>query len=82
MYQIIFSKSAVSFLKKLEKDKQKRIIGSLERIRIKPENYIKKLVGMEGYRFRVGEYRIILDLNKNELQILVIKVGHRKNIYN
>ena len=82
MYEIIYSSAALRALEKLEKPIQERILIALERIRIRPESYdIKKLVGMTGYRFRVGDYRIIFDLDKNKLVILILKVGHRKNIY-
>lgn len=82
MYEIIFSDKAKKQLEKLEKFIRERIIKALERIRIRPESYITKLVGDPGYKFRVGDYRLILDINKNILQIIIIKVGHRKNIYN
>ncbi len=80
-YEIIFSDKALKQLKKLDRNTQERIISSLERIRIRPENYVSKLVGDPGYKIRVGDYRIILDLDQTILKILVIKVGHRKNIY-
>ena len=79
MYEIIISEKAFRQLSKLEKPIQTHILKALERIRIRPEAYVKKLVGDPGYRLRVGDYRIILDINKNKL--LVLKVGHRKNIY-
>ncbi|MBI5880928.1 type II toxin-antitoxin system RelE/ParE family toxin [archaeon] len=81
MYEIVFSESAVKQLHKLEKDAQQRIIAALERIRIKPESYVTKLVGEPGFRLRVGDYRVIMDLDKGKLMILIIKIGHRKDIY-
>ena len=81
MYEIIFSDSALQQLKKLERSLQEMIIKTLERIRIRPEAYVQKLVGDPGYRLRVGDYRVIVDLDKNGLIILVIKIGHRKNVY-
>jgi mRNA interferase RelE/StbE len=81
-YNVLFSEKAKKQLLSLEKPIQERIISALERIRIRPENYISKLVGDSGYRLRVGDYRIIMDLDNENLRILVIKVGHRKNIYN
>jgi mRNA interferase RelE/StbE len=80
-YEIIFSDNALTQLKKLEHSIQERIIKSLERIRIRPEAYVTKLVGDPGYRLRVGDYRVILDIDKEKLHILIIKIGHRKNIY-
>lgn len=82
MYDLIYSPIAMKTLEKLEKSVQTRILLALERLRIKPESCdIKKLMGMLGYRFRVGDYRIIFDINHNKLQILILKIGHRKNIY-
>jgi len=81
LYEIIFSQKAKKQLFKLEKNIQERIITTLERIRIRPEAYITKLVGDPGYKLRVGDYRVIMDINNNNLLILVIKVGHRKDIY-
>jgi mRNA interferase RelE/StbE len=80
-YEIIFSDKALLQLKKLEHGIQERIIKSLERIRIRPEAYITKLVGDPGYRLRVGDYRVIIDIDKEKLHILIIKIGHRRNIY-
>jgi len=80
-YEIIFSDMALTQLKKFEHKIQERIIKSLERIRIRPEAYVTKLVGDPGYRLRVGDYRVIMDIDKEKLHILIIKIGHRKNIY-
>ncbi len=82
LYEIVFSLKAKKQLMKLERNIQERIISSLERIRIRPEAFIAKLVGDPGYKLRIGDYRVIMDIDKNNLIILVIKVGHRKNIYN
>ncbi|MCH7568326.1 MAG: type II toxin-antitoxin system RelE/ParE family toxin [Nanoarchaeota archaeon] len=81
MYEIILSKGAERFLGKLDRANRERVIRALERIRIRPEKYLEKLVGEEGYKFRVGDYRLFIDIHKNDLLILVIKIGHRKNIY-
>jgi mRNA interferase RelE/StbE len=80
-YQIFFTNIAKKQLEKLEKVDQERIIKSLERIRIRPEAHITKLVGDPGYKLRVGDYRVILEIEKDKLIILVLMSGHRKNIY-
>jgi len=80
-YQIFFTDKAKKQLEKLEKVEQERIIKSLERIRIRPEAYITKLVGDPGYKLRVGNYRVILEIEKEKLLILILIIGHRKNIY-
>ena len=81
MYEIIFSQKAKKQLFKLEKNTQERIIATLERIRIRPEDFVTKLIGDPGYKLRVGDYRLIMDIDNNNLLILVIKVGHRQDIY-
>jgi len=80
-YEILFTDKAKKQLVKLEKNDQERIIKSLERIRIRPEAHITKLVGDIGYKLRVGDYRVILDIEEKKLIILVLMIGRRKNIY-
>jgi mRNA interferase RelE/StbE len=81
LYEIIFSNKAKEQLLKLEKSIQGRIISTLERIRIRPESYVTKLIGDPGYKLRIGDYRVIMDIENHNLLILVIKVGHRRDIY-
>lgn len=80
-YQVIFSDLAFKQLRKLDGEIRERIVSSLERIRIRPDAYVKKLVGDDGYKLRVGSYRVILDLDRENLIILVLRIGHRKNVY-
>jgi len=81
VYELIFSDTFRKQFSKLEKNTQQRIISALERIRIRPDYFVKKLVGSPYYKLRIGNYRIILDVDKNKLMILLMKIGHRKNIY-
>jgi mRNA interferase RelE/StbE len=41
----------------------------------------RKLAGVEGYRVRQGDYRILYEVDQNQITVLVIKVGHRKEVY-
>lgn len=82
MYNLEFSKVSEEQFFKLDQDLQERIINSLERIRIRPFHFVKRLVDSHYYRLRVGDYRIILDIQQDKLTIFVIELGHRKNIYN
>lgn len=81
MYEIEFSKTAEKQLYKLDKEIQLRAISTLERIRIRPYSYAKRLVNSPYFRLRVSDYRIILDIRESKLLIFVIELGHRKNIY-
>ncbi len=78
---MIFSDLAFKQLRKLDEEISRRIISSLDRIRIRPDAYVKKLVGDEGYRLRVGNYRVIMDIDNEKLVILVLRIGHRRNVY-
>jgi len=81
MYSVEFSQTAEKQLYKLEKDIQERIISVLERIRLRPFHFIKRKEGTPYFILRVGDYRAILDIKQPVSKILVLEVGHRKNIY-
>jgi len=81
MYEVIISETAERQIKKLERHIQDRILSTLERIKTRPEHFIEKLVDKSGYKLRVGDYRVILDIDRNKFLITVLKIGHRKNIY-
>ncbi len=46
-----------------------------------PEHYLKPLSNVDGYSLRVGDYRILIKLKKEEKKIFVGTLGHRRNIY-
>jgi len=81
MYEIEFTDSAKKQFLKLEKDIQERIGSVLERIKIRPQHFVEKLVGEPGFKLRVGDYRIFLDIYPDKLLILVLELGHRKKVY-
>jgi len=82
MFSFLYSEDFLKCLKKLSNHAQKQ---TKERLRffIKQENplfYAKKLKGMQNiYRFRIGSYRIIFELENDTIILLLIK--HRKDIY-
>ena len=80
-YGLEFTDTFRKQFSKLEKFMQQRIVMALERIRIRPEYFVKRLVGSQYYRLRVGDYRVILDIKQDKLMIIIIELGHRKNIY-
>lgn len=82
VYQLIYTKRAVKDIKKLDRIAQKRLKKSLERFAKDPLYFGEKLVRKDlgEYRFRVGDYRIIYDIDK--YSIIILRVGHRREIYN
>tara|TARA_Y100000310_G_C20699785_1_gene828620 strand:+ start:1398 stop:1646 length:249 start_codon:yes stop_codon:yes gene_type:complete len=81
MYSLEYSKDASKQIKKLNKQISERILKTLERIKIRPQSHVKRLVGVPYFSLRVGDYRVILDIKEGKLIILVLEVGHRRNIY-
>ena len=82
LFEIIWSESAIKDLKKIDRSVGKRIFDSISRLKEDPHHNVIKLTNSPYYRLRVGDYRVILDIQKGQLRILIIKVGHRKRIYN
>jgi mRNA interferase RelE/StbE len=64
MYEVIFSETAIRQFKKLDRSIQKRIIACLNRMKVRPETHVRKLIGDPGYRLLIGDYRLILDIDK------------------
>lgn len=81
MYRIAFTKTAHTQLAKLEKDTASRIADALERVRMRPKRFCRRLVGSAYYRLRVGDYRVILDIRDGALVVFVIDVVHRSKAY-
>ncbi len=81
IYQLFFTKQAKKDLTKLNKEDKKRIMSTLERCRLRPHVYVKKLVASPYFRLRIGKFRAILKIDKGELVIMVLEIGHRRNIY-
>ena len=82
MYSVIVSKSAKKTLSKLPNEVVKKILDALDDLveEPRPMGYIQ-LKGRGGYRIRIGNYRVIYDINDDELLILVVEIGNRKEIY-
>jgi len=84
IYSILFTNRSRKQISKLNKDAQKRIVNYLEsRVSLNPHNFGKSLVGGKKglWRYRVDDYRIICNVSNNELLVLVVDVGHRREVY-
>lgn len=81
-YTIVLSRKAKKQLDKLRSPIAKPILEAIEGLggNPRPAGCIK-LTDREGYRIRVGDYRIIYDIYDNTLVVDVIEVGHRREIY-
>ena len=85
-WRIEFTGSARKQLKKLDKD-EARLVLSFLRQRVAPledpRQLGKPLKGqlVELWRYRAGDYRIVCDIRDEEILVLVVRVGHRKDVY-
>jgi len=70
------------FLKTVQISDRKRIDAALMLLAENPiPPKAKKLSARDGYRIRVGDYRIIYEIQNNILVVLIIDIGHRREIY-
>jgi mRNA interferase RelE/StbE len=81
MYEIIFDKKTLESLNKLEYKIKERIFKKIISTKEKPFRYFQKLTYREEYKLRVGNYRVIADIDKNSKKIKILIIMHRKNIY-
>ncbi len=81
MYEIIFDKKALEQLNKFEKNIKERIWNKLQLCKENPFRFLEALIEIEGFKLRVGDYRVIIDIDYKNKMLKVIKVGHRRNIY-
>ncbi len=79
MYEVIFDEKAVEFLNKLPKELRKRTYNKIIATKNNPFHYFERLEGIKNYKLRVGDYRVIANINSKRIEIIVI--GHRRNIY-
>jgi mRNA interferase RelE/StbE len=82
-YRIEISSTAEKTLKKIPKKDLIKIVESIHVLAINPfPPGCRKLAGEEGtYRIRQGTYRIIYEVEGKKLNVLILKIGHRKDIY-
>jgi len=84
-YRVQFKKSARKEFDLLPEPVQNKILEALQLLRVNPYSDllgIKKLKGVETlYRMRFGDYRMVYEVQKKLLLVLVIKLGHRKEVY-
>ena len=80
-FEVEFSEESLFQLRGLEVPVAKRIILKIESTRSDPHRFFVRLVGRTEYKLRVGDYRVIADIEENRRVIVVRSLGHRKNVY-
>jgi mRNA interferase RelE/StbE len=82
MYAVEFLPSAARELSKLEPAVRRRLARRIDRLSQDPRADAVKLRGAEDvWRARIGDYRILYQVQDDRLLILVIRIGHRRDVY-
>jgi mRNA interferase RelE/StbE len=81
-YKIIFRKSVAQDMRRIPNQDLRRILATIDSLSEEPRpSGVERLSAQEKYRVRQGNCRIIYEINDRELIVVVVKVGHRKDIY-
>jgi mRNA interferase RelE/StbE len=80
-YKLVYTRRSVKDISNLDPKTKRRIGKTLLRYKEDPIRYSEKLIEAKigGYRFRIGEYRVISDIEGED--IVILRVGHRRDIY-
>jgi mRNA interferase RelE/StbE len=80
-YKLVYTYRAIKDIGKLDKAVKQRIGATLVKYQNEPTKFARRLTAsaMGSYRFRIGDYRVIFDLEGSD--IVVLRIGHRRNIY-
>ena len=78
---MVITESAQRDLDRLDRSVARRIVARLEGLREDPLRQLGRLVNSPLYRLRVGDWRVIVEVDQSEVRVLVVKVAHRRSIY-
>ena len=81
-FEVIFKRSVAKDLRQIPKKDIAKILKRIEALRTEPRPPgVEKLSGQEKYRIRQGVYRILYEIRNNKLIVVVVKIGHRRDVY-
>jgi mRNA interferase RelE/StbE len=84
MYRVVTTRSFAKQLSRLPVNWQRRIVGKIKEVAADPyarHNNVARLQGRDGYRLRIGDWRVIYELHDDELELWALEVGARGGIY-
>lgn len=82
-YRLVIKKSAAKELENIPRHDLRRIINKIQDLSTNPRPPgAQKLSNFELYRIRQGDYRIVYTINDMIIEVHIIKIGHRKDVYN
>lgn len=81
-YRVDFTAAAARELREYPASIQARLAPHINNLSSDPRPHgSKKLKGTQGYRLRVGDYRILYEIQQAASRVLIVKVAHRKEAY-
>ena len=80
-FEILLHPRATRFLEKLEKPLKNRIVEQLKGLRDSPERKGERLMRSSFWRLREGDYRAIYEIDKDRKSVIVLFIGHRRDVY-
>ena len=81
-YSIEILRSAQKQLGKINRQDQPRIVSAIQVLADNPRPQgCQKLSGRSAWRIRIGSYRVIYEIHDDQLRVLVITIGHRREVY-
>jgi mRNA interferase RelE/StbE len=80
-FKVLWSPGALREFEKLDRSIQRRVAAKLDQVAEDPHRWAARLVGYPSFRVRVGDIRIIIDIDDATVQVLVLQIRHRRNVY-
>ena len=81
-WRIVFRKSVAKDLRRIPRADVRRILAVIDSLAQDPRRPgTEKLSGSDRYRLRQGTYRVLYEIRDEEIVVVVVKVGHRREVY-
>jgi mRNA interferase RelE/StbE len=82
MYGLRYDRRAIKQLRPIPPPETTRILAVIERLKHDPRRHgVEKMVDREGYRIRVGDYRILFTIDDTQRLITIYRIKHRRDVY-
>lgn len=80
-YQVLWSEVALGQMRKIDPSVRRRIFAKVEEAAADPLRVVTRLVGSPYSRLRVGDWRVIMEIDQASIRIIIIEVKHRRSAY-
>ena len=80
-FDVEYSPDSLIQLESFDKLMARRIVKKIESTKADPYRYFKRLIGRPESKLRVGDYRVIAEIDEKEHKIFIRSIGHRRDVY-